>query len=318
MTQSIFQITLPTPFAVGDVNIYLIKGDKLTLVDVGPKTEEAWEAFKTQLKQLDLTPEDIEQVVITHHHPDHVGLLDYFDLDKISIFGFRYNEPWLRQDKDFLVYHHQFYKKLYEANGSSEFYQREMKQIERYIEFSCHAQINHFLQEGDVIDGLLGWAVVETPGHAQGHISLFHEQEGILVAGDHLIEHISSNAIIEPPGLGNFERPKSLLVYRESMRKCLDLSIKQVLPGHGKAFENARGLIIGRFQKHEERAEKIRQFIMDAPLNAFEICQKLFPLVYKKELGLTMSETIGHLDLLVEQDKVKVEEENGLFCYKAK
>lgn len=315
MKQSIDRITLPTPFAVGDVNIYLIKADKLTLVDVGPKTDEAWDSFKKQLNQLGYTPEDIEQVIITHHHPDHVGLLDYFNLDKISILSYKYNEPWLKQDKAFLEYHHQFYKELYETMGASEFYQKEMKAIERYIDFACRAQIDHFLQEGDAIDGLPGWKVVETPGHAQGHISIFHEEEGIFVAGDHLIKHISSNAIIEPPGLGDFARPKSLLIYRESLKKCLDYPIKQVLPGHGEVFGNAHELILERFQKHEERAEKIRKFISEVPLTAFEICQLLFPVIYKREFGLTMSETIGHLDLLVEQEKVKMLEVEGLFRY---
>jgi glyoxylase-like metal-dependent hydrolase (beta-lactamase superfamily II) len=312
MSQSIFQITLPTPFAVGDVNIYLIKGDKLTLVDVGPKTKEALDSLKSQLRELGYSLDDIEQVIITHHHPDHVGLLDYFNKNKISILGFRYNEPWLLQDKDFLEYHHQFYQKLYNWVGASEFYLQEMQAIERYLQFGCHAQINHFLREGDKVAGLPGWTVIETPGHAQGHISIFHEEDGILVAGDHLIQHISSNAIIEPPGIGDFERPKSLLLYRESMKKCLDYQIKLVLPGHGKSFENAHELILERFHKHEERAEKIRQFIIDAPLTAFEICKKLFPMVYKKELGLTLSETIGHLDLLIELEKVKMEETEGL------
>lgn len=315
MPQSIFQITLPTPFAVGDVNIYLIKSDKLTLVDVGPKTEEAWDALKTQLKQYGYTPDDIEQVIITHHHPDHVGLLDYFDLDKIEILGIKYSEPWLKQDKEFLLYHHQFYKKLYETMGASEYYEQEMRQIERYIQFICHAQIDRFIKEGDQIDGLPGWTVIETPGHSQGHISIFYEEEGILVAGDHLIQHISSNAIIEPPGIGNFDRPKSLLIYREAMKKCLDYPINRVLPGHGVIFENAHELILDRFKKHEERAEKIRHFILEEHLTAFEICQKLFPQIYKREFGLTMSETIGHLDLLVEQEKVKMDFDNGLYRY---
>lgn len=74
----IAKLVIPTPFPVGDVNVYAVKGEKLTLVDAGPKTDEAWEALKSQLKELNLTPGDFEQVVLTHHHPDHAGSLDFF------------------------------------------------------------------------------------------------------------------------------------------------------------------------------------------------------------------------------------------------
>jgi glyoxylase-like metal-dependent hydrolase (beta-lactamase superfamily II) len=316
-TQGVSCITIPTPFAVGDVNVYLIKGESLTLVDVGPKTEEAWLSLTTQLQQIGVMPEEIEQVVITHHHPDHVGLLDYFDLGKVNVVGYKYNKPWLRQDKQFLQYHHQFYKKLYESMGASEFYKLEMKKIEKYISYSCKIQMNRFLNEGDDIGGLPGWKVIETPGHAQGHISLFNEETGSFIAGDHLIKHISSNAIIEPPGFGDFERPKSLLIYRESLKKCLGFPIQQVFPGHGDVFVGAHELIHDRLQKHEERAGKIRAIIEGSSLTAFEICQKLFPLIYKKEFGLTMSETIGHIDLLVEQGKAKVIEDRETLRFKS-
>ena len=76
MDEKIMKMVLPTPFSVGDVNVYLVKGDSLTLVDAGVKTEVAWETFKQQLKEVGYEPRDIEQVVLTHHHPDHVGLLE--------------------------------------------------------------------------------------------------------------------------------------------------------------------------------------------------------------------------------------------------
>lgn len=65
----IAQLTIPTPFVVGDVHVYVIKGEKLTLVDTGPKTKEAWLSLEGQLKELGIVPEDIKQIVLTHHHP---------------------------------------------------------------------------------------------------------------------------------------------------------------------------------------------------------------------------------------------------------
>jgi len=69
LTDTIYQVSIPTPFAVGNVHTYLIKGERLTLIDAGVKTDEAWEAMKYELNELGYHPNDIEQIVLTHHHP---------------------------------------------------------------------------------------------------------------------------------------------------------------------------------------------------------------------------------------------------------
>src|SRR3954462_2760367 len=90
----IAKITLPTPFPVGDVNVYLIKGERLTLVNAGVKTAESWSSFIEQLAELQLRPQDIEQVVLSHHHPDHVWMLEYFT-DSLEVYGPPFNERWI-------------------------------------------------------------------------------------------------------------------------------------------------------------------------------------------------------------------------------
>lgn len=96
----IAKITVPTPFAVGDVNVYLIKGDRLTLVDAGVKTEQAWESFNVQMGDIGLSPADIEQVILTHHHPDHVGMLDFLP-DTLEVYGHHLNERWIQPTEAF-------------------------------------------------------------------------------------------------------------------------------------------------------------------------------------------------------------------------
>ena len=71
----IAKIVLPTPFAVGDVNVYLVKGEELSLIDAGPQTEEAKQVLDRNLSELGYSISDIDQVVLTHHHPDHAGML---------------------------------------------------------------------------------------------------------------------------------------------------------------------------------------------------------------------------------------------------
>lgn len=104
---TIHQLTIPTPFAVGDVHVYLLKGDVLSLVDAGVRTKEAWEALVLQLKQLGYSPNDIEQHILTHHHPDHIGLVGEFPRAH-SIVGHSFNEPWLTKDESFFNRYEQF------------------------------------------------------------------------------------------------------------------------------------------------------------------------------------------------------------------
>src|SRR5215216_1009750 len=70
----IVQLSIPTPFYVGDVNVYLIKEDPITLIDVGPKTPEAAEALRRKLAEQGVQFSDVRRIVLTHAHEDHCGL----------------------------------------------------------------------------------------------------------------------------------------------------------------------------------------------------------------------------------------------------
>src|SRR3954454_12662441 len=71
----IHRLSIPTPFAVGRVNLYLIEDDPLTLVDAGPNSGTSLDELERQLRALGRTIEDLERVVITHQHIDHIGLV---------------------------------------------------------------------------------------------------------------------------------------------------------------------------------------------------------------------------------------------------
>ncbi len=318
INEQIHCITLPTPFAVGDVNVYLIESEKLTLVDAGAKTDEAWASFQQQLQSLGIKVDDIEQVVLTHHHPDHVGLADYLKKDDVQFISLAYNLPWLKQDPEYFEHHDDFYLTVYREMGIEKFHKKAMETVRGYLQYSCNIEIDVVVKEGDTIDGLPGWYVIETPGHAQGHLSLIRKIDGVMIGGDHLIKHISSNALIEPPPIGVKERPKTLLQYRASLQKVIHHDVKKVYAGHGKPVEHPKELVHLRLLKQEERADEILKMITDRPMTGFEICQQLFPTIFLKELGLTMSETLGHLDLLESNNQLKIDEKEGVLYFQAK
>ncbi len=312
-TKDVFKITLPTPFAVGDVNVYVVKGDSLTLIDAGAKTEEAWQSFNEQLAQLGYKPSDIEQIVITHHHPDHVGLLDYFSKD-IPIIGHPKNQPWISQDKQFFVDNEPFYKELFNQLGLDPAFVALLDMDEEF-KYSCHRSLTTTTGEGETIEGLQGFKVLETPGHAQSHIVLYREEDGMLIAGDTLLAKISPNPLLEPPQFGETARPRPLIQYNNSLRKLLALDMSKVVTGHGADILNPHDLIQERFVSQKERAYYVLEMIKKKPMTAFEVCTLLFPRVYLKQPLFTVSETVGQLDFLEEIGEVKIEVVNGQHIY---
>ncbi|TLS36417.1 MBL fold metallo-hydrolase [Pseudalkalibacillus caeni] len=304
-TKHIIPLTVPTPFAVGPVNCYLLVGDSVTLVDAGAKTKEAKESIARQIKEAGLSIDNIDQILLTHHHPDHVGLINTLSNEKTQLIGHWKNQPWINKDEAFLQHHETFFLDLYKQSGVDPVFFKHTKDVRSYLAFAEENSLDMIVKEGDVLPGNEGWKIIETPGHAESHISLYHEKEKTMIAGDHLIKHISSNPLIEAPYPGESNREKPLLQQRDSWKRSLELDLSIVYTGHGDPIFNTEALIHSRLKSQEERSFIVYEMINERPMTAFEVCQKLFPKVYEKQFGLTLSETIGHLDYLLSIDRIK-------------
>lgn len=310
----IHKIIIPTPFAVGDVNAYLLKGDTLTLFDVGPKTDEGIEALRVGLKEVGFTFHDVEQIVLTHHHPDHAGCLEPFE--KARVIGHRYNDLWLRRDAEFFDYHDRFYLDCLKEEGVPKHYFSWIEKMRRPLNLMGDRPLDGFLQDGDEVPGHHGWKVMETLGHAQSHLAFHHEETGAMIGGDLVLEKISSNPLIEPPLNREDGRPKSLLQYNESLRKLLDIQVSIIYAGHMGEVRNVHELIETRLEKQKMRAMRVRDMLSSGPKTIFQLNAELFPTKYEKELGLTLSETIGQVDYLVDEElAIESRDKHGVLHY---
>ncbi|MGP3559908.1 MBL fold metallo-hydrolase [Geobacillus sp. BK01] len=313
--ERVYRLTVPTPFPVGSVHMYVIAGDRLTLVDAGVKTEEAWRLFRTQLGEIGYTPADIEQIVITHHHPDHVGLLNYFP--DAPVIGHPKADPFLRRDPSFMGRYVQFFQQFFAECGVDARLFSRLSKEGGSLRYAGRRGLDIAVTEGDAVPGLPRWRVIETPGHAQSHIVLYREDDGLLIGGDHLLLHISPNPMMEPPAEGETKRPKPLLQYNESLKKMLQYDIVRSLNGHGDDTTDIPTLVRERLAKQRQRAERVLEMVQERPHTVFEVCQKLFPTAYERELMLTMSETIGQLDYLEANGDVRKKQADGHYIYEA-
>ncbi len=309
----VHKIIIPTPYAVGDVNAFLVKGDALTLFDAGPKTDEALAAIKYGVKQAGYAMEDVEQVVLTHHHPDHAGWVDAFPT--AEILGHGYVDHWLRQTESFMEYRNEFYMREMISQGVPQEYIEKILEVRSELEMIGTIPLTKFLKAGDEVPGHPGLITYDSPGHAQSHLIFVDEATKNVIGGDLLLDKVSSNPLVEPPVDLSFERPKYLLQYNESLKLLRDLNVATIYTGHGENVVNANELITARLEKQRTRAMKVKE-MLDTPKTIFEVTRELFPRVYAKQPGLTVSETLGQLDYLVEEKLATSELRDGVYFYR--
>lgn len=314
---SIHKIEIPTPYPVGDVNAFVVKGDALTIFDVGPKTIEAYDALKWGIRAAGYQLEDIEQVVLTHHHPDHAGWVDAFPY--AEIIGHAYNDKWLRHDDEFLRYHEQFYsERLFEHGVPCEYIQPNVH-VRRELELVGERTLTQILNDGEEVPGHPGLKAIETLGHAQSHFIFWSERTHNVIGGDLLLDKITPNPLIEPPLDRTIGRTKSLLQYNASLEILKQLPVKKMFTGHGEDLENIPVLIEQRLERQKQQSFKVLELLGEKELTAVQLTGLLYPAIFKRQLGLTMSKTLGHLDYLEENGFVISEKnETGVYLFKRK
>jgi glyoxylase-like metal-dependent hydrolase (beta-lactamase superfamily II) len=312
-TAGIHRLSIPTPFAVGRVNCWLIDDDPLTLVDCGPNSGKALDELETALREHGRRIEDLERIVITHQHIDHTGLVGILARRSgAEVVALDLLAPVLEDSTAAAERDDELAEAIMLRHGIPRDVVTALRSLSRaFRAWGGTAPEVRPLRDGATLD-FAGrtLTVLHRPGHSPSDTVFWDEARALAIGGDHLLPRISSNPLIARPlggrsGDPGGGRPRALAMYLDSLRATREMPIETVLPGHGDPFGDHARLIDERFAMHERRAEKIAGLLAERPRSAHDVAHALWGNVAVTQAYLTLCEVLGHVDLLVERGRVR-------------
>lgn len=316
---NIIPISIPTPFYVGDVNVYLIKEDPITLIDVGPKTPEAAKVLREKLGRNGVQIADIRRIVLTHAHEDHCGLAKQVRDEA--------------KDAEILVHEwetghlfgrlaHEEHRKLMMRSGVPERVFSEMQTLYENISLLTDAledgefRALHDEMELEFESGTL--RVLHTPGHTPGSCSFAREANRTLICGDCVLKRITPNPVLSPDPIDPERRFPSLGEYLVSLAKLREFKPTLVYGGHGEPVHDFEEIFNRYVRAIDDRQRKVLSLVSSSGVTAFDIAQKIFPDSFGHDVHrfLAISEAIAHLDYAHAEGKTAVEFRDGVEFYK--
>jgi glyoxylase-like metal-dependent hydrolase (beta-lactamase superfamily II) len=316
----IHRLAIPTPFAVGRVNVYLIDDEPLTLVDAGPNSGTSFDVLQRGLAGLGHRLEDIELVLLTHQHIDHLGLVSLVAAHSgAEVAAIEAAVPFVENFSVEAQADDDFAREVMLRHGISDDVAAALQSVSRaFRAWGARVDVTRVLRDGDRIDLRdRSFDVAFRPGHSPSDTVFLDRERRHLVAGDHLLAHISSNPLITRRPDGSGERSRALVAYLESLAMTREMDVELVLPGHGDPVTDHRALIDQRFAMHRRRADKIHRLVAERPRTAYEIAQALWGNIAVTQAFLTLSEVLGHIDLLLADGRVRELERGGVSVFEA-
>ncbi|MFP5299496.1 MAG: MBL fold metallo-hydrolase [Actinomycetota bacterium] len=311
------KIVMPTPYAVGPVNAYLIEADPVTLVDAGINTPQARNAMWLELAAAGYFPESIEQILITHAHPDHYGLVADLQETSHAVVYFPAKEIARVRDKQMLF---EVGRLLMEAGMPLELLFKMDQQRRKDPRPGMSHDSVVPMSEGDTFrfsadDGDFTLTALHMPGHTGGHM-VFHEPDtGTLFAGDQLLPDVSPNPLLEPSLDEPGERRRSLKEYLASLERMADLGLQIAFPGHGDVIEDPKRLIDRTIEHHLKRKKRVGGMLTSEGVTAYELARQMYPRAKDYDIFLAVSEIVAHLDLVVDDGEAVTEQRDGITHY---
>ncbi len=293
---------LPLPMALNHVNVYALdEGDGWSLIDTGISSRHTRRIWR-ELMSGPLGGRPIRRVIVTHHHPDHIGLAGWFQSEHgAELLTTR--TAWLfarmlqldeqaRPSPETVAF--------WRAAGmASEILARRMQ--ERPFNFSDTVAPLPLgfrrLKEGDVLHmGRRRWDVRMGNGHAPEHATFWSRDDNLVIGGDQLLPSIS-------PNIGVYATEPEADPLAEWLESCTRLAAfarddQLVLPGHKLPFRGLPFRLCQLAENHAGALARLRAFLSE-PHTAVECFQPLFMRpIAEGEYGLALVEAVAHVQHL--------------------
>jgi glyoxylase-like metal-dependent hydrolase (beta-lactamase superfamily II) len=312
------RIEVPTPFAVGPLNCYLVEGGGVTLIDPGPATDAAYSTLLSALENRDYEVRDIERLLITHPHMDHFGLADRLVTESgATVFAHEDAIAHLQDPAGYFERERSFLMPYLRSMGvPDEVVETVLELPASYSRFQAPVSVNVELTQGDQLDIGIGVEVVHTPGHSPSAVCYLAAAEGAAFTGDHVLADITPNPLLTITPADDQARTGSLPTYLDSLRKLRSRGIDMGFGGHGPPIQDLTKRINQILAHHRERKDQIADLVgHHQPTTAYRVMDEMFPDTPTADVFPSMSEIIGHLDLLEDERRVKRTKIDGCIHY---
>jgi glyoxylase-like metal-dependent hydrolase (beta-lactamase superfamily II) len=311
-------VPVPFPEAGGPANIYVIeeRGGGVALFDAGIGTHEGRAAIEEGFKALGLSLGDVRRIFVSHGHIDHYG---YARAVQEASGAPVFVHP---RDHDKVLGHDRTQERL-------RLYEAYLHKLGAPLDLLEHVGIHWMdarrmarpleqveaLQPGAVLSfARFDAEVMHLPGHTPGLVCLWAAASRVLFSDDHLLEHVSPNPLVDLEGQRE-PRHKALVEYLRSIQRVRSLPVALVAPGHADPFTGHVALIDRLLGFYVKRQQKLLALLGSGAQSPAELSSQLFPRVRPQHLYLTLSETMGNLEVLEEQGAIARSEAGGLLRF---
>src|SRR5205807_1894847 len=291
----IVPISLPTPFYIGAVNVYLVKEDPITIIDTGPKTGEAVDALRAALRQNGMTTGDIRRIVLTHAHEDHCGLARSLRDEAKDAEVFVHD--WETGHRAARLEHKENLRLLQRAGVPDHEIQLMRRLYEEVRQYADSLDDDHCTEliDGDELEFDAGsLRVIHTPGHTPGSCSFLREADRTVIAGDCVLKRITPNPILSPDPIDPSKRFASLAEYLVSLARLRSFAPTLVHGGHGEPVHDFEELFNRYFRAIRERQAEVIRLLPKTGASAWAIAREMFPETDDVHRFLSVSEAIAH------------------------
>jgi glyoxylase-like metal-dependent hydrolase (beta-lactamase superfamily II) len=312
----IIQVKVPLPFPLLWVNSYLIRGGNgLTLIDPGLHTPEAERLWEETFARYELKFTDIEQIVLTHYHPDHYGMAGWFQQRAggipvwISQAGNEQAQRLWAAGQPLALEISQLF--LHHGMPAVRVQDELIPHMDSFVAWVTPApQVSFIPLEEPFRLGDRFYKPLVTSGHAEGHICFYDAQRKEIFCGDQVLPQISPNVSYIPGA-----NPNPLDSFLTSLAHISNYEVVMAYPGHREPFAAFTERVHKLIAHHEERLLKMAAHL-DKPMSAYQLCLDFFGAQLPiHQLRFALSETLAHLVYLEQKGRVAKSESEGVVYY---